>query len=88
MRYTTKVWCHKMFVLTKKEKKKREVISSSINELDGDMLSEYAWNLSHGPDTCVCDPIFPSVDARPSMSSVSVLQCIHRRFTDASRSAS
>ena len=69
------------------QKKNREGISSSINELDGEMLSEYAWNLSHGPDTC--DPIFPSVDARPSMSSVfTVLHCIHGRFTDASKSAS
>jgi hypothetical protein len=33
-------------------KKKESGISSSINELDGEMLSEYAWNLSHGPDTC------------------------------------
>jgi hypothetical protein len=47
MRYTTKVWCQGQDVaLTNKQKKSG--ISSSINELDVAMLSEYAWNLSHG----------------------------------------
>ena len=45
-------------------KKKKKWTSPSINELDGEVLSEYAWNLSHGADTYT--PICcPSIDVRP-----------------------
>ena len=51
------------FVLVTKKKKKK-CTSPSINELDGEVLSEYAWNLSHGADTYT--PICcPSIDVRP-----------------------
>ena len=61
----TKVWCQEMlFCFGNKKEKKKKCTPPSINELDGEVLSEYAWNLSHGADTYT--PICcPSIDVRP-----------------------